>query len=271
MIKRIKQKSPILLPERDTKITERVEYKQAQKLVKEIEPFFSLRIPESEVTYLAWHLISGKKLTVGEANNPFLEMLVTELITEMTQLTKIDFATDITLFQGLSIHLQPVLHRLSYQLPIKNPLLTEIKNKYPYMFSMVILALKKSNELFRVILLEDEVAYIVLHFQASVERQKQMTLKKKRAIIVCHLGIGMSHLLRSKIERQLPDLQIVHCISKADLINYLGDNLDLIISTVELPDVPIQHIVISPLFDLADQERLQVFINTDGTADDRSA
>ena len=147
--------------------------------MKEIEPFFALRIPDSEVTYLAWHLISGKKLTVGEANNPFLEMLVTELITEMTQLTKIDFTTDITLYPGLSIHLQPVLYRLSYQLPIKNPLLTEIKNKYPYMFSMVILALKKSDELFRVILLEDEVAYIVLHFQASVERQKQMTSQEK--------------------------------------------------------------------------------------------
>lgn len=232
--------------------------------MKKIEPFFALPIPESEVTYLAWHLISGKKLTVGETNNPFLEKLVTELISEMARLTKIDFATDKTLFEGLCIHLQPVLNRLSYQLPIKNPLLTEIKNKYPYMFSMVILALKKSDELFSIILLEDEVAYIVLHFQASVERQKQMTLQKKRAIIVCHLGIGMAHLLRSKIERQLPDLQIVHCISKGNLNNYLDDDLGLIISTVAIPDVPIQHIVISPLFDLADQERLHAFINMDG-------
>ncbi|QUW21670.1 transcription antiterminator [Sporosarcina sp. Marseille-Q4063] len=268
MIKRIKQRSPILIPEQDSKITEQVEYDQALQLVKEIEPFFALRIPESEVTYLAWHLISGKKLTIGKTNNPFLERLVTELIAEMTRLTKIDFDTDNTLFQGLSIHLQPVLNRLSYQLPIKNPLLTEIKNKYPYMFSMVILALKKSDELFQVILLEDEVAYIVLHFQASVERQKQVTLQKKRAIIVCHLGIGMSHLLRSKIERQLPDLKIIQCISKADLHNYLADDLDLIISTVELPDMPIQHIVISPLFDLADQECLLAFINSDGAAGD---
>ena len=81
----------------------------------------------------------------------------------------------------------------------------------------------------------------------------------------------MSHLLRSRIERQIPDLQIEHCVSKADLINYLDDNFDLIISTVELPDVPTQHIVISPLFDLADQERLQAFINTDDTAGDRPA
>ena len=264
MIKRIKQKSPIQLPEQDKQISDQFEYKQAKQLMKEIEPFFALRIPDNEVTYLAWHLISVKRLTVGEMNNPYLENLVTELITEMTRLTKIDFSADNTLFQGLSIHLQPVLSRISYQLPIKNPLLTEIKNMYPYMFSVVISALKKSSDLFSVILLEDEVAYIVLHFQASVERQKKMISEKKRAIIVCHLGIGMSHLLRSRIERQMPDLHIEHCISKADLIKYTVDDFDFIISTVALPETSAEHIVISPLFDMADQDRLHTFIKLGG-------
>ena len=270
MVKRIKQKNPIIIPEQDEQTTEQLEYKQAQQLAKEVEPYFALRIPDSEVTYLAWHLISGKKLAVGEANNPTIEHLATELILEMTQLTNIDFTADTTLYQGLYTHLQPVLNRLSYQLPIKNPLLTEIKNMYPYMFYMVISALEKSTELFSMILLEDEVAYIVLHFQASVERGKQQREQKRRAIIVCHLGIGMSHLLRSRIERQMPDLQIEHCISKADLHKYTEDDFDLIISTVELPDIATQHIVISPLFDVNDQERLHAFIKTgEGTAYNR--
>lgn len=267
MIKRIKQQSPIQLPEQDKQIADQLEYKQAKQLMKEIEPFFALRVPDDEVTYLAWHLISGKRLTVGEENNPYLEKLVTELISEMTRLTSISFSTDKTLFQGLSIHLQPVLSRITYQLPIKNPLLAEIKSMYPYMFSMVISALKKSSDLFSVILLEDEVAYIVLHFQASVERQKKMIADKKRAIIVCHLGIGMSHLLRSRIERQMPELHIEHCISKADLEKYTADDYDLIISTIALPDTSAEHIVISPLFDMADQDRLHEFIKRGGKAE----
>lgn len=264
MIKRIKQKSPIQLPEQDKQISDQFEYKQAKQLKKELEPFFAIHIPNNEVTYLAWHLISGKRLTVGEVNNPFLENIVTELISEMTRLTKSDFSTDNTLIQGLSIHLQPVLSRLSYQLPIKNPLLTEIKNMYPYMFSMVISVLNKSKDLFSEILLEDEVAYIVLHFQASVERQKKVISEKNRAIIVCHLGIGMSHLLRSRIERQMPELHIEHCISRADLKKYSPADFDFIISTVALPDTSEKHIVISPLFDMADQNRLQAFIKLGG-------
>lgn len=260
MIKRIKQKSPIQFPAKGTNLLEQPEYELAKQLLKEIEPFFTIRIPESEISYLALHLIGGKKLRAGKHDNPYIEKLVTELITEMTRLTNVDFNQDKTLFQGLSIHLQPVLNRLSYQLPIKNPLLDEIKNKYPYMFSMVILALKKSEDLFSMLLLEDEVAYIALHFQASVERQKQMPRQKKKAIIVCHLGIGMAHLVRSRIERQFPDLQIEHSISKADLPKYMGDDIDLIISTVDLPNIPMKHIVISPLFDLTDQERLHNLI-----------
>lgn len=264
MIKRIKQKNPIMIPEKDEQTTEQLEYQQAQQLAKEIEPYFALKIPTSEVTYLAWHLISGKKLAVDKVDNPLLDKLVIELIAEMTRLTETNFKTDLTLYQGLYTHLQPVLNRISYQLPIKNPLLTEIKNMYPYMFSMVISALAKSTELFSVILLEDEVAYIVLHFQASVERQKKMKIQKKRAIVVCHLGIGMSHLLTSRIERQMPDLQIVDSIGKADIDKYRAGDIDFIISTIELSETPVNHIVISPLFDLTDQDRLQVFIEESG-------
>ncbi|CAM4119161.1 BglG family transcription antiterminator [Lederbergia lenta] len=264
MIKRIKQKSPIQLPKQNMEITEKAEFKQAKQLMLEIEPFFAIRIPDSEIIYLAWHLISGKKRTADEIENPFLEKLVTKLIEQMTQLTKIDFTSDITLFQGLSVHLEPVLNRLSYQLPIKNPLLTEIKKMYPYMFSMVILTLERCSELFSMMLPEDEAAYIVLHFQASVERRKRMVSQKKRAIIVCHLGIGMSHLLRSRIERQISDLQIEHCVSRADLNKFASTDFDMIISTIDLPNVSAPHIVISPLFDSADQDRLQAFIKNEG-------
>lgn len=264
MVKRIKQGNPMIITKKDEQITKQPEYAQAKQLAKEIEPYFALKIPNSEVVYLAWHLISGKKLTIDKADNPAIKRLVTELISEMATLTGMRFEKDHILQEGLYTHLKPVLNRLTYQLPIKNPLLSEIKKMYPYMFSTVITALKKSPELFSMILLEDEVAYIVLHFQASAVRMKKNINKKIRAIIVCHLGIGISQLLTSRIEQQMDHLQIISCVSKADLHHHLDDGLDVIISTVELPDLPIQQIVISPLFDKEDQERLASFIKTNG-------
>ncbi|MEK3888284.1 BglG family transcription antiterminator [Bacillus sp. FSL K6-3431] len=265
MIKRIKQKKPIQIPVEKAVINEKETFSQVLALIKEIEPIFAMSVPESEVIYLARHFMSGKKRTADETDSPHLNRLVQGLITHMTDMTKIDFASDLTLIQGLTIHLQPVLHRITYQLPISNPLLAEIKRMYPYLFSMVMLALDDLQKSSSIILPEDEAAYIVLHFQASIERRKRMASQRKRAIIVCHHGIGMSHLLRSRIERHIPDLQIEHCISRAEIPDYMDH--EFIISTIELPDVKIPHIVVSPLFDLADQDRLQSFLKhteTDG-------
>ena len=77
----------------------------------------------------------------------------------------------------------------------------------------------------------------------------------------------MSHLLTSRIERQMPDLKIVGCVGKADLKKYQAEDIDFIISTIELSETPVKHIVISPLFDLTDQDRLQVFIEDNGIKD----
>lgn len=260
MIKRIKQNNPILLSEQEKERTQLQDYEKAQQFAENLVPYFSLKIPEGEIHYLAWHLASGKKLEMNNMDNPSLTKHVVGLIEEMTRLTNLDFNKDITLYKGLYTHLQPAIHRMSFQLPIRNPLLTEIKSMYPYIFSTVITALSKSTDLFSLILLEDEIAYIVLHFQASIERQKKAMKRKKRAIVVCHLGIGMSHLLTSRIEGQISNLQIVDAIGKAEVDQYDLSDIDFIISTVDLTISEVPFLIISPLFDMNDQEKLYSFI-----------
>src|SRR5699024_7390671 len=80
---------------------------------------------------------------------------------------------------------------------------------------------------------EDEIAYLTLHFQASVERREKKNHQKKQGIIVCHLGVGTSHLLQAKLEQQFKDIDIIDCIGEAELQPYLSsDEADLIIQLV---------------------------------------
>src|SRR5699024_11819837 len=69
---------------------------------------------------------------------------------------------------------------------------------------------------------EDEIAYLTLHFQASVERREKKNHQKKQGIIVCHLGVGTSHLLQAKLEQQFKDIDIIACIGEAELQPYLS-------------------------------------------------
>lgn len=134
---------------------------------------------------------------------------------------------------------------------------------YPYLFHMIIDVLEDINQTFALSIPEEEAAYLTLHFQAAVERLHHSSEKRKKAIIVCHMGIGMSQLLRTKIERKFHQIAVKACIAKADLADYTtkhGD-IDLVISTIALEHVPIPHIVVSPLLEPSDEKKLSVFMD----------
>lgn len=142
-------------------------------------------------------------------------------------------------------------------------MLNDIKKMYPYLFHIVIDALEDINQTFSLSIPEEEAAYLTLHFQAAIERFSYGKDKHKKAIIVCHMGIGMSQLLRTKIERKFHQIAVMDCIAKADLADYTAryKDIELVISTVSLEDLSIPHIVVSPLLESADEKKLSDFMD----------
>src|SRR5699024_2956636 len=131
---------------------------------------------------------------------------------------------------------------------------------YPYMFGMVLLAVKDLKS-FDIQMPEDEAAYLVLHFQASIERMQGTRAVKKQGIIVCHMGIGMSHLLQAKIEQNFDSVTILNCIGESYMQNYVQDNkMYVIIFTIPLDQIDVPHIVVSPLVEPKEKEPVKVLI-----------
>ncbi|OXS79125.1 BglG family transcription antiterminator [Domibacillus enclensis] len=258
MMRRTKLKCPIQVTEQEREaVLERTEFEQANKLLSEIGPLFLLRFPDDEVIYFAWHLMSGKRRRLSEENSLATASVMLELVSKMSSLTGVNFRQDETLQEGLSVHLQSVIHRVSYGLTMTNPLLTEIKRMYPHLFGLIILALEEIRESFGLMIPEEESAYLLLHFQAALERRQRIGDEKKKTIVVCHMGIGMSQLLRTRLEQHINHLDVVDCIAKANLADYLlSEKVDLIISTVEV-EAEIPVVVVSPLFDEQDKEKVR--------------
>lgn len=272
MIKRVKLNQPISIFDEEKKlIRNKPEYSWTVDFLKRLEAFFALRFPEAEVLYLTLHILGGKfryrendrhlsSMDIVE-NNPFLLELVQSLTKRMAELHSIDFEFDQVLVDGLKVHLYTTLNRLHYGLAVSNPMLHEIKNMYPYMFNMVIAALEEVNDQLPFTIPEEEAAYLTLHFQAAVERYEKDRGSRKKAVIICHMGIGMSQLLRTKIEKNVRLIEIKDCISKEDLKAYLEHNdVDFIITTVELPAMDIPSIVVSPLLEATEEKKLKAFI-----------
>ncbi|MFY0165220.1 BglG family transcription antiterminator [Bacillus anthracis] len=269
MIRRMKLKQPISMSKGDLNIVrETKEYGWTLDFLTRLEFVFTVHFTEEEIAYLAIHILGGKfryqdewernKLNV---NNPVLSQVVSHLIGRMSKLNEIDFGEDPFLLKGLQMHLYTTLNRLQYNLSVSNPMLHEIKRMYPYMFDMLIHELDDINQSLSLQIPEEEAAYLTLHFQAAMERLSDKKVSKN-VIIVCHMGIGMSQLLRTKIERKFRPVHVLDCIAKSDLEEYLmkNKNVELIISTIDLPQLNIPHFVVSPLLERSEESKLEEFI-----------
>src|SRR5690606_28568112 len=126
--------------------------------------------------------------------------IVNGLMEKMEVLTQFPFSDDSILLNGLEVHLYSVINRIKFGFPITNPLLVNIKKMYPYMFSMVILALEEINQAFDLKIPEDEDSKLFLHFHATFERLDFNMIKKKSDLIVFYMCTGILRLLQSKIE-----------------------------------------------------------------------
>ncbi|WP_179107272.1 BglG family transcription antiterminator [Sediminibacillus massiliensis] len=272
MVKRVKTRQTIKVTEKEQQVVKNAkEIRIAAELLKRIGESFIVRFPEEEVSYLALHLLGTKVRNVPLENHqkmaeltdeaPMLEKIMETLLTRMSALMIIDFSKDSELRKGLSLHLYSALNRLHAGFQIKNPMLSDIKKIYPYMFDMVIYVLDEIKETFDVTIPEEEAAYLTIHFQTAIERMRKQDSGKKRSVIVCHMGIGMSQLLQAKLERHFPQLEVIDTLAKSDIDPYLSqEKVDLVITTTSLENVPVPNIVLSPLMADSEVEKLEGFL-----------
>ncbi|OME92749.1 MULTISPECIES: BglG family transcription antiterminator [Paenibacillus] len=283
MIKRTKLGQPISLSGQDIAFLEnKAEFAWAIDFLKKLQKLFAVPFSKEETAYLTLHLLGGKFRYTQEDegarrsdladSHPLLPQLVEQLIRRMSELNMIPFSKDQVLLNGLKVHLYTTMNRLHYGLAVSNPMLAEIKKMYPYMFDRVIMTLEEVGGALQLYFPEEEAAYLTLHFQASVERLHQNESHPQKAIIVCHMGVGMSQLLLAKVERRFPSVHVETTMSKAEVEDYLAAHeVDLIITTVDLPKLKSPHILVSPLLEASDERKLEQAIRRLDEPDCRAA
>ncbi|KZS46482.1 PTS sugar transporter subunit IIA [Paenibacillus glucanolyticus] len=283
MVKRTKLGQPISLSGQDIAFLEnKAEFAWAIGFLKQLQKLFAVPFSKEETAYLTLHLLGGKFRYsqedggVGRSeladSHPLLPQLVEQLIQRMSELNMIPFSKDQVLLNGLKVHLYTTINRLEYGLAVSNPMLAEIKRMYPYMFDRVIIALEEVGGALHLHFPEEEAAYLTLHFQASVERLHQNESHPQKVIIVCHMGVGMSQLLLAKVERRFPSVHVETTMSRAEVEDYLAAHeVDLVITTVELPELKSPHILVSPLLEANDERKLEQAIRRLDEPDSRTA
>jgi len=250
------------------------EYYIAQLALDFLENNLKLKFNLNETAYLALNILSSKILDFTENKN--MGSLIEEgnlsvdalsvsgqVIYEAQKLLDVNLDNDKGLLLNLALHIKPLLYRLHFNLPCdKNPLLLDIKNSFPDIYNATHKAagkilFNKNNKAIE----EDEIGYITMHLGAAIFKKMKEGLKNIDVAIVCGTGIGVADMLSSRINMLFSNVNI----SKIFSYHEFQDNIknieyDVLLSTVPLDDLGVKYVLVSPLLNDNDIEKLKEFL-----------
>lgn len=244
------------------------EYKLSLQISNKVEKEFNVVIPESENGYITMHLKGARVKSFSNDkeyvfSNFELVRMTNHIIKCASERSGIDLSHDQQLLIGLITHLKPVLIRLKLHLTIRNPLLKDIKDRYPKYFELAIECQKFIENELDVSIPEEETAFLAMHIGSAVERQKGKQKRKIRVVVTCTTGIGSSKMLTARLNQEFDVFEIVDTISSLNLNkeDLEKRKIDLIISTIKNNDFPLPSIVVSPMLNTKDVDYIQNYIS----------
>lgn len=241
------------------------EFQVAKDIAAAIEQELGIALPEQEIGYITIHLLGiklishEKKKTVTDFN-PELWKVVQKIVKKVDRQYGFQLNFDEKFLVNLCLHLEAAITRYKYKMNMRNPLLDEIKSKYPLAFDIALTGAEILRTEYGILLDENEIGYIALHFELAMERKKQVQDRPCRCLIVCASGRGSAQLLRYKLENEFgAKLKVVGITQYYNLLNQPLDDVDLIISTVPIydRDLSVPVVLVNTIFGEADLRKIE--------------
>ncbi|HCJ4861009.1 TPA: PRD domain-containing protein, partial [Listeria innocua] len=223
----------------------------AVEAIESIEQYLKMKLPKRETFNFLQYLISSRfnhEIELISSNVlPIVEEMTDFYINQVA--AKIDMPINKKQLKiELLSHMKPMVNRMNHQINIKNNLLSDIKLEYGQLFDIIKETARDVAETFRLnTISDDEVGYITIYFAKHIEESPLV----KRIIIMCSSGIGTSELLKVKVQKAFPDVEIVDVLSSTRFKNSLQDyqNIDFILTTINAESTKeIPSLLVSAMF-----------------------
>lgn len=239
------------------------EYAAAHALASAIEQEFDIVLPEEEVLYISIHL-SGRQTLPDAREDAGLVIsdevwgVVENMLERVWEAFHIDLRGDLELRMNLARHIVPLSVRLTWHLRMENPLLQDIKTRFPLAYALAVNSSSVLEETFGAAPSEDEMGYIALTYALALER-RQGAPAKKSILVVCASGQGSARLLEHRYRQQFGDyLEHIAVCDAARIGEQDFSSIDYVFTTVPLEvEVPVPVMMVRFFPDAQEAERVR--------------
>jgi len=247
---------------------------EAMKIGAKVLELMGIRLSDAEISWLALQiqetgLMFGASLHSTEygakKTDISLKNTIDQFLTQASLSLHPSLPVDEDLVQNLAHLLEKMRNPGQWGQAAKNPLLREVKNQYPYFYSVARQGCPGLSEWIGRELSDDVIGDIAICLIASMERMRLLDRLTKKILVVCSAGVVTAWLLVSRLRAEFSNIVVVDVISVLELENRDHfEGIDFIVSTVpiRIKDIPSRQV--NPLLGAEDIKRLKDLFENNG-------
>lgn len=229
--------------------------KDISDIVKRINACFAMCLTLEEQDYIQWAIY----ITVHQKDNELdlfadsrLNRRIHEFVAYVEEHMGIHLPKDSEMIMGLYVHMDKAIHRIRSGISVSNPLAQQTKEEYKELFEVISQGLK---EVFADLYFpDDEIGYLLFYFAVALD---QVIKRAFKILVVCSGGMGSSRMLASRVMQEIPEVRIEKVTSLIELSTENLENYDLILSTIPLYIDKSRYMLVSPLLNNQELQRVR--------------
>lgn len=239
----------------------------ARKVIQRLNSIYSIEVSDHEVALLSQKIkeieskISYAHFSQATHCPEGMSTEVTEIVDHLLSHVSLKLypglRVDHQLYYAFADFTNSFINHVRRTCINQNRLLNEIRAQNPYVHQVAVdcgAILERSTG--RKVN-EEEIGEIAMCLLAAMEKL-QLRIKTPRILIVCASGLATAWLLDSRIQTEFPQIEIVGVLSVNEIYSQIiPDDIDLVISTIELSEIGVPREVVSPLLPPQDVEKLR--------------
>lgn len=234
-------------------------YLVASELAEKLKKDFTITFTTDDIEYLSKLFFAHRMIDeTSKLNDECYATIIHNTVKKISEIERVDLCHDKKLYHSLLSHFPAMITRLRKKIRVTNPILDEIKTEYSKLFSILWYALSDLERQFDVDLNDHEVSFLLIHFQVALDKAADAN----NIVIICQYGLSSSHLILNKVRQLLPSKDNIAVYSLSKLQSSQLDNVDLVITTLDLENINKPIVKISSLLNHSDyQNIIQAYAN----------
>lgn len=220
-------------------LTVRPEFAMVEQMLHEIEQVLRIEFPVEEKLFVLLPIVGMRTPTdIQDMHSIELDENIRPLMDQMFRQIRLEMDIKIQspeFIEEFLYHLMFMVNRLRFHVQLKNPMLDELKEKYPLAWQIAGVAARVVHTVYGLEVTEDERGYLASYFGVFLEESGMKKNRPFQVAVVTGTGRITARLVAAQLKKVLDSSVELTLFADERVSSEILDVYDIVFTTVKLP------------------------------------